>query len=178
MVQTAPDYDAPDTLVVEQLEQLRALGDPLRSRVVTLLRERAWSTTELAEELGAPKGTVAHHLKVLEAAGLIRVVRTRKVRALTEKYYGRTARLFLLQSKDGGDTGGAFASAIHQAADEVARTADLDAFAALHLRLTEEDRARLRRRLRRIVDDFRGREVPDGKRLGLVLALYERSDGA
>ena len=39
-------------------------------------------------------------MKVLEAAGMIRVVRTRRVRAVTEKYYGRTARLFLYESTD------------------------------------------------------------------------------
>ena len=81
-------------LVVREHEQLRALGDDLRSKIVVLLRERAASTTELAEKLELPKGTVGHHVKVLEKAGLIRVVRTRQVRALTERYYGRTARLF------------------------------------------------------------------------------------
>jgi len=35
---------------------------------------------------------------VLEKAGLVRVVRTRKVRALTERFYGRTARLFIFKS--------------------------------------------------------------------------------
>ena len=52
-----------------------------------------------------PKGTVGHHLKVLETAGLVRVVRTRQVRALTEKYYGRVARLFELKGVD-DDAGG------------------------------------------------------------------------
>ncbi|MHB8470547.1 MAG: ArsR/SmtB family transcription factor, partial [Gaiellaceae bacterium] len=84
-----PDYEADDVLVVSATEQLRALGDDLRSRIVVLLRERATSTTELAEKLGLPKGTVGHHVKVLEKAGLVRVVRTRQVRAVTEKYYGR-----------------------------------------------------------------------------------------
>ena len=58
------------------------------------------STTELAEKLGLPKGTVGHHLKVLEKAGLVHVVRTRQVRAVTEKFYGRVARLFLFESTD------------------------------------------------------------------------------
>src|SRR5207237_5961865 len=91
----SPDYEAVDVLVVREHEQLRALGDDLRSKIVVLLRERAASTTELAEKLGLPKGTVGHHVKVLEKAGLIRVVRTRQVRALTESYYGSNSRLFL-----------------------------------------------------------------------------------
>ena len=77
----APDYEADDVLVVREPEQLRALGDDLRSRIVVLLRERALSTTELAERLELPKSTVGHHVKVLEKAGLVRVVRTRQVRA-------------------------------------------------------------------------------------------------
>ena len=73
-----PDYDLDDVLVVEDPKQLRALGDVLRARIVMLLRERAASTTELAAVLETPKGTVGHHLKVLETAGLVRVVRTRQ----------------------------------------------------------------------------------------------------
>ena len=95
-----PDYEADDILVVSETEQLRALADDVRLRIVALLRERAASTTELAEQVGLAKGTIAHHLKVLEGAGLVRVVRTRRVRALTESFYGRVARLYVLKSSD------------------------------------------------------------------------------
>lgn len=87
-------------LVVAETEQLRALADDARHRIVAILRDRAATTTELAEAVGLAKGTVAHHLKVLESAGLVKVVRTRRVRALTESYYGRVARLFVLKSSD------------------------------------------------------------------------------
>ena len=100
IIDRSPDYELDDVLVVEEPQQLRALADPLRGRIITLLRQRAASTTELASALDTPKGTVGHHLKVLEKAGLVRVVRTRKVRALTEKYYGRVARLFVLKTDD------------------------------------------------------------------------------
>ena len=33
---------------------------------------------------------------LLEDAGFVRVVRTRPVRAMTERYYGRTARTFMV----------------------------------------------------------------------------------
>ena len=103
-----PDYELDDVLVVQDPKQLRALGDFTRGRIVGLLGQRAASTTELAAALDMPKGTVGHHLKVLEKAGLVRVVRTRQVRALTEKYYGRVARLFELKGvdTDGGSSGG------------------------------------------------------------------------
>jgi DNA-binding transcriptional ArsR family regulator len=95
-----PDYEADDVLVVAETEQLRALADDVRHRIVGLLRERAATTTELAEAVGLAKGTVAHHLKVLESAGLVKVVRTRRVRALTESFYGRVARLYVIKSSD------------------------------------------------------------------------------
>ena len=123
-----PDYELDDVLVVEDPKQLRALGDAFRARIVMLLRERAASTTELAAALETPKGTVGHHLKVLETAGLIRVVRTRKVRALTEKYYGRVARLFVLKSDESMPDelrGGALAAMmLRQAADELIASGD------------------------------------------------------
>jgi DNA-binding transcriptional ArsR family regulator len=168
----AHDYEADDVLLVSEPERLRALGDDVRSRIVTLLRDHAYSTTELAEALGIPKGTAGHHVKVLERAGLIRVVRTRQVRAMTEKYYGRVARLFLLQAEHGDE--GAFAAAIRQAADEVAQTDDVHGFAALHLRLSPADLRRLEARLKKLVIDYRARETPDGQPVGLAVVLYGR----
>ena len=90
-----PDYEfSHDILEVRDPEQFKAVGDPTRSKIISLLTEKAATTSQLAEALGQPKGSIGHHLKVLEKVGLIRVVRTRQVRAITEKYYGRTARLF------------------------------------------------------------------------------------
>src|SRR5215208_623529 len=99
-----PDYSLADVLELRSEEELRAVADNTRRRILSLLRNRAASTTELAAALGQPKGTVGHHLKVLEEANLIRVVRTRKVRAMTEKYYGRTARLFLFEAEEAPET--------------------------------------------------------------------------
>ena len=60
---------------------------------------------ELAAAVGRPKSTVAHHVNVLLGAGLIQVVRTRKVRAIEERFYGRTARMFYVsvERSPGGD---------------------------------------------------------------------------
>jgi DNA-binding transcriptional ArsR family regulator len=89
---THPDYDLPDTVVADQPEQLKALGDRTRLAILDLVLERAATVGELAAALGRPKSSVAHHVEVLERAGLLRVVRTRKVRAVTESFYGRTGR--------------------------------------------------------------------------------------
>lgn len=81
-------------LPIEDPAQLRALLDETRLHIIDLLSERAATTSQLAETLERPKGTVGYHLKVLVEAGLARVVRTEMVRAIEAKYYGRTARTF------------------------------------------------------------------------------------
>lgn len=89
---TFPDYALPETVVVSQPAQLRAIADPLRSSLLDLVLERAATVAELAAAVGRPKSTVAHHVNVLVEAGMLRVVRTRRVRAIDERYYGRTGR--------------------------------------------------------------------------------------
>ena len=91
-----PDYDLVDRIEVTKPAELRAMADPLRSTILDLLLERAATVTELAAAVGRPKSTVAHHVNVLVDAGLLKVVRTRRVRAIEERFYGRTARAFYI----------------------------------------------------------------------------------
>jgi DNA-binding transcriptional ArsR family regulator len=87
-----PDYELEDMLVVTAPEQLRALADPLRRTLLELMLERAATVTEMAGAVGRPKSTIAYHVNLLANAGLVRVVRTRRVRAIEERFYGRVAR--------------------------------------------------------------------------------------
>ena len=168
------DYEAEDTLIVSEPEQLRALGAKPRVAIIRLLREGARSISELSRDLNMPKGTVGYHVKVLEEAGLIRVVRTRRVRALTEKYYGRVARLFLFKGEEAPDAVPPLgAAALRQAADELEASAETTHFALVRSRLTQAEARRLERRLKRLVNDFQAREVPDGALFGLSVATWQ-----
>jgi DNA-binding transcriptional ArsR family regulator len=89
-----PDYDLAERIALSGPLQVKALGHPVRNTILGLLHERAATVNELAVALERPKSTVAHHVKVLREAGLVRVVRTRRVRAIEERFYGRTARMF------------------------------------------------------------------------------------
>lgn len=157
------DYDAPETMVVKEPEQLRALADDVRAKIIALIRHNARSTQELAEALEMPKGTVGHHLKVLEGAGLIRVVRTRKVRAMTEKFYGRTARLFFYEADSAPETvPGLCAAMLRNAADEVSYAPASVNFAHVRSRLNKADARRLARRLDKLVADYQAADIKDG----------------
>lgn len=92
-----PDYELADTIELTSAQQVRALSDPLRTTILGLLHERAATVTELASAVKRPKSTVAYHVGVLTRAGMLRVVRTRRVRAIEESFYGRTARMFYVR---------------------------------------------------------------------------------
>ncbi|GAB3591950.1 hypothetical protein GCM10027446_11720 [Angustibacter peucedani] len=100
---TPPGYELADRLALTTPAQVRAIGHPLRTTLLGLLHERAATVTELATAVERPKSTVAHHVKVLTEAGLLRVVSTRRVRAVDERSYGRTARMFYVAAEPGPD---------------------------------------------------------------------------
>jgi len=86
------DYELSDEISADTPARLKALGDPLRQLILDLVLERSMTVTELAERVQRPRGSVAHHVDLLLEVGLLQVTRTRKVRAMDERFYGRTAR--------------------------------------------------------------------------------------
>ena len=95
---SVPDYDLDDTMALTSSVQVKAIGSRFRTTILGLLHERAASVSEIAAAVARPKSTVAYHVGVLSEAGLVRVVRTRRVRAIDERYFGRTARMFYVGS--------------------------------------------------------------------------------
>jgi DNA-binding transcriptional ArsR family regulator len=84
-------YDLDVQINADTPARLKAVGNPLRSLILDLVLERAMTVTELAARVRKPRGTVAHHVDVLVDAGLLKVTATRRVRAINERFYGRTA---------------------------------------------------------------------------------------
>ena len=106
-------------IVVTAPVQLRALSDDLRGSLLELLLERAATVTELAQAVGRPE---EHRRLPREPAGRRRpaskVVRTQRVRAIEERYYGRVART---------------STSAHSARDEdVAMVASIDGIATAY----------------------------------------------
>jgi DNA-binding transcriptional ArsR family regulator len=137
-----PDYELEEQIVVTAPKQLRALADSLRATILDLLLERAATVAELAAAVGRPKSTVAHHVNVLVDAGMLRVIRTRRVRAVDERYYGRTARTFYVGVVDrpGEDPTTVHANTLSVAAAESAAAYEIDDLRAImrHARIPRE----------------------------------------
>lgn len=142
-VNQIPDYELDDLLVVTEPPQLRALADGLRGTLLELLLERAASVTELAQAVDRPKSSVAYHVNLLVDAGLLKVVRTRRVRAIEERYYGRTARIFyvgvLSRDEDKKVVAGMNGLATAVAESAAAHAADDLRCVLFHARIARED---------------------------------------
>ena len=153
-----PDYELVDRIVVTTPPQLRALADPLRATILDLLLERAATVAELAAAVERPKSTVAHHVNVLVEAEMLRVVRTRRVRAIDERYYGRTARMFYVGvvNRPGDDETQVHANALSVAAAESvpAHEADRLRTSLRHARLPDQHAAEFWERVEELVREF------------------------
>jgi len=71
MMSTVASAAPPASAEALPVELARALGDPLRWRIVELLAEEQLCVAHLAEDLAVAQPLVSHHLKVLRQAGLI-----------------------------------------------------------------------------------------------------------
>lgn len=178
----APDYDLSDELVVDSPNQLKALFQETRLKIVDLLLERAATIKELSDALGQPKGTVGHHVGVLEEAGLIEVVRTKKIRAIEAKYYGRVGRTYLITSaaKGEGDfelSPGHFLRSALGEYEESARNEDLVGgegwLSTLRYARIPSDRAHeWAERLAALAKEFTGEKRGGDVTYGMVLGMF------
>lgn len=159
-----------EPLEVNTAAHFKALAHPFRHRLLFSLGIGPATISQLAARLGAAKGTVAHHLKVLTEAGMVRIAHSRQVRGGTEQYHERTFRRMVGGSGDREAT----AALLNAVAQQVA--ADPDPLLHLrHLRLTSAQAARLRATLDDLVV---GAEEAgeDASRYGVLVALYRQDD--
>jgi DNA-binding transcriptional ArsR family regulator len=154
-----------DFAAVNTPEQFKALGHPMRHRLLFALGQGEATISQLAAALGSNKGNIAHHLKVLTQAGLVRPAGTRQVRGGTEQYYRRAHRG--LRFSDAAVTEVAF-SAI---AAEIA-AAEPDPFLVIRtVRLNAEHAERIAAALRDLASEQD--DAADDSRYGLLLGFYQ-----
>ena len=82
---------------IENIEQLRAIADMLRVRIIDLLLKQPMTVTQIGDELGEAPAKIHYHVRELEKAGLVRLVETREKGGILEKYYQPIAREFSVE---------------------------------------------------------------------------------
>lgn len=164
-----PEDDLPETFHVTTDEQLRAVSNLTRHRIMAELRFGPATITQIAERLGLAKGSSSYHVRLLERAGLVTVVRTRKVRGVTERYYAMAARTIELPDPQAGQRDVLMR---HAVADLEAAPDGERHVRMAHLRLTEEQFAALGARLEALADEYRELSDPSLPDVSLVFALF------
>lgn len=81
-----------DRVVIDDLETLKVLSDPLRMQIIELMSYQARTVKQLAKELETTPHKLYYHVKLLEDHGLIRVAETRMVSGIVEKHYQIVAK--------------------------------------------------------------------------------------
>jgi DNA-binding transcriptional ArsR family regulator len=71
---------------------LRAIADPLRSRILEQLVQRPMTISQLGEVFGETAAKIHYHVRELEKYGFLRLVEKREHGGFIEKYYRAVAR--------------------------------------------------------------------------------------
>ena len=155
---------------VATAEQFKALGHPMRHRLLFALGRGQATISQLAAALESNKGNVAHHLGVLERASLVRRAGTRQVRGGTEQYFERASPGLKFADPD------TTAVAFEAIAAEIA-AAEPEPYLVLRtLRLSDDQASHVLRTLRDLeqrADDNDVDDAGDARRYGLLLGFYQ-----
>ncbi len=163
---TTDGEGASDTFLVETPEQLKALTEPLRQALLEQFCRPA-TIKQAAAKLGVPVTRLYHHVDQLLAAGLIRVAREEKRRAVSERFFKAVARRFAVSPSAfgaDGDRAGERGRIAREYLEELLGAGD-DGEGAFRLlrakaRLTDEGRARLESEIGRLLRELTDPDAP------------------
>ena len=175
--------ELPVSQPITTLEQFRAVSDPVRSRILGIIRTQPATAKQIADRLKASPGAIGYHLRVLEKAGLAQVVAKRVTNGIIAKYYTRTARIFMFDLPPELVGKGAvpleiFTTARNELAEALAENPvdDEDGPLAIgfpHARLSSERAQAYAERLMQLQEDLLNEPPdPNGRVFGLCAAMF------
>ncbi len=75
-----------------RIEQLKALSDPLRIKILSQLIEKPMTGQQLSETLNIPRSKIHYHLGELEKNGIIEIVCREEKKGIMQKFYRSVAK--------------------------------------------------------------------------------------
>ena len=162
-----------DVLTIDRPEQLKALGHPLRGRVLPTLGagdDEALTNRELAERLGVDPGHLHFHVRTLVRAGLIELAESGEGREKPYRAVARTVRVDpdLLASGLGSDVQAAMLEEVQRAFRKFAPEGRFRAV-QLTVRVSPERAMEL---LAEVAERARGLEDPDAEAVVITAAVH------
>lgn len=178
-----------DQYEIETIEQMRAISDMLRIRIINTLEKQPMTATQLGEELGLAPAKVHYHVRELEKVGLLELVETREKGGILEKYYQPIAREISMKkallSSPPDEIEASFRGVLDQISDGFLRAfrlrrgqEDSQAYKGMtinlaHLYLTKEEHHNLMSQLNELTRPFETRRGLEGeKELAFSVLVY------
>jgi DNA-binding transcriptional ArsR family regulator len=167
-----------ETFLLDSPEQLRAIADPLRMRIVERLVGKPMTLTQLGGDLGQTTAKMHYHVHEMERAGLVKLVEKRERGGVLEKYYRAVAKNFLVSDLLRFSNASEIAAPVNDLLAQmiegvsqvfVRRAAHPDtpeplALSSYVLRLTQEDVQQLRQQIKALVEPFHQSQNRPGER--------------
>jgi DNA-binding transcriptional ArsR family regulator len=82
-------------------KQQKAYFHPVRMRILGFLARERLTISQIAERLKVHPANITHHFRILQGAGLIRLVEERDIGRVIEKYYETVAAVFNVRPPEG-----------------------------------------------------------------------------
>jgi DNA-binding transcriptional ArsR family regulator len=160
----------PEPLSLRTPAHFKALGRPVRQRIVNVLRQRPATPRQLGSALGPARGTVSFHVGVLRDAGLVRLAETHQVRGGTEQRFELVSRGFRFHP----DSAAGAEFPLQAAAAEMlpAHGEETDRTVLRHLWLTPQQASALAAQLHDYANQPRQQDADHGEAYGLLVSLY------
>ena len=179
---------------IESLDQVKAIADPLRMRLLEAFSQKPMTTKQVAQLLREKPTKLYHHVEALEHAGLLELIETRPNRGTTEKYYQPVARQFtvrrhllsvaLPEQYPIGEITEIFTGALEETAAEIRASADACllqpeedtedvVFSRFHIAGTKAQICEVMKKLREFIGESRAIQDERGAvHYGLTVAFY------
>ena len=171
---------------LETIEQLRAIADLLRIRIIDLLQDHPMTVTQLGDTLDMAPAKVHYHVRELEKVGLLRLVETREKGGILEKYYQPVAKdisvsksLFLTAPPDESlaatsawldQMKDSFQRAFRMALEQKNEQPDLG-IGFSHVYLTTEEQKQLFKQMSEMLKKYENRRALEGEKAMVVAML-------
>jgi len=183
------EFRPADIQVIDRIDELRAIANPLRISLLDLLVAEPRTVKEIGKALGINSTKLYYHVGEMERTGLVRLVHTELQSGILAKYYRAAARYYyiapsLLQASGSRDAAGSefLAAHIESGARDLRRAIGSGRIDELYdtfmvsrrvVRLSAEHAAKIRVALEEIDREVAGAGVPNEPiRMELLLALF------
>jgi hypothetical protein len=154
--------------------EMRALGHPLRWRILRVTLDEALTNKEIAARLGRDPGTVLYHVRVLAREGFLEPAGVRAgKRGARERPYRASGKSWRIRLKPDAGSIAAILDAAREEIVEFGADAGITTL-RLAMRLKPRDVAELKRRIGELGDEFQPRDDPAGEPIAILAVAHRR----